>query len=151
LRKVVFLDSGVLGKLTHPRGNEDHRECLRWLLSLLRAGVRVCIPEVCDYELRRVYLFRDAQKQLAKLDELKSQAKYVAINTDAMRRAATLWAQGRRRGRPTAGDKALDADVILCAQALLEVVGDEELVVATTDVGDLSTFVTARAWRAIPP
>jgi len=67
-----------------------------------------------------------------------------------MVKAAALWAEGRKQGRPTAGDKALDVDVILCAQALVDVEADEEVVVATTDVDDLSTFIAASKWQTIP-
>lgn len=147
--KVVFLDTGILGKVTHPRGSPEHKECIEWLLNLLRAGVRVCIPEVCDYELRRDYLRRDATAQIVKLDALKGKIHYVPIKTASMLKAAALWAEARKRGRPTADDKALDGDVILGAQALLDVGPGEQLVVATTNVAHLSEFVPASEWHAV--
>jgi len=61
-----------------------------------------------------------------------------------MRRAAELWAQARNRGTPTAPPEALDADVILAAQA--ERAG---AIVATENVGHLARYVTARHWRDI--
>jgi hypothetical protein len=39
------------------------------------------------------------------------------ITTDAIRRAAEFWADIRRRGRPTAHQRTLDADAILAGQA----------------------------------
>ena len=61
-----------------------------------------------------------------------------------MLRAAELWADARRRGKPTADPKELDADVILAAQAI-----EAGAIVATENVGHLSRYVTARHWSAI--
>ena len=75
---------------------------------------------------------------------------YFPITTDVMRRAAQLWADARNRGRPTADPKALDADVILAAQAQLigEAAGDR-VIVATDNIRHLAQFVEARSWQEI--
>jgi hypothetical protein len=49
------------------------------------------------------------------------------------RSAIGIWAQARQQGQPTAGDKALDADMILAAQAMT--LGVPDVVIATTNVG----------------
>lgn len=61
-----------------------------------------------------------------------------------MLKAAELWADARKRGKPTADPKELDGDVILAAQAL-----QANAVVATENVGHLSLFVEARHWKDI--
>jgi len=66
-----------------------------------------------------------------------------------MKRAAQLWAQARKEGRPTAPKEALDADVILAAQTLSLEPTHGSAVVATTNVGHLRRFVDARTWREI--
>ena len=149
MKKVVFLDTGVLGVIVHPRATEEARECVRWLRGLAAAGARVCFAEICDYELRRKLLHRNGHVQIGKLDALKAQAEYVAIDTEAMLEAANLWAQGRKAGHVTAPPEAVDGDVILCAQARLNVAEDDDLIIATTNPDDIRPYVPADTWRAI--
>ena len=73
--------------------------------------------------------------------------EYLPITTAAMRQAALFWAQARQQGQPTAGDKTIDGDIILVAQAATLDVPD--VVVATTNVGHLSRFVSADLWQNI--
>lgn len=147
--KLVFLDTGVLGVVTHPKAGQEARECILWLKNLLAAGVRVCVPEICDYELRREYLRRNASNALRHLDQLNAAVTYVPINTATMKEAAKLWADARNKGHVTADPKELDGDVILVAQAQLEKRAAEDLIVATTNVGHLAMFVHADEWRNI--
>lgn len=86
---------------------------------------------------------------IKRLDELKSQIPYRPLTSEVMLLAAQLWADARKRGRPTADPSALDGDVILAAQAILEANPGNEVVIATTNVGHLSQFVDAREWRLI--
>ena len=83
------------------------------------------------------------------LDAIAATAVYVPITTDTMRQAPAFWAEARRRGRPTADPKELDADVILAAQAAIIERGGDQPVIATTNVGHLSLFADARPWQAI--
>jgi hypothetical protein len=71
------------------------------------------------------------------------------ITTEVMLLAAQLWAEARRAGTPTADPKALDGDVVLSAQAKLEELKGNEVIVATTNIKHLLQFVDAREWRLI--
>jgi len=66
-------------------------------------------------------------------------------------KAAELRACARNRGRPTADDKALDADMILTAQTLSYADTDDDVIIATTNVGHLSLFTKAKRWQEIFP
>jgi toxin FitB len=66
-----------------------------------------------------------------------------------MLRAAAFWAEARRRGRPTAGDQSLDADVILAGQAATLNMG--QVVVAASNPWHIARFAPARRWRDVPP
>lgn len=148
MSKTVFLDTGVLGYITHPKGSEESRACVEWLMGHLNNGSRVCLPEVCDYELRRSYLLNKSSNALAKLDKLKKAIEYVPIESVMMLKAAELWAISRYNGKPTADPKELDGDVILAAQAITSS-NEAELEIATTNVGHLGQFVKANLWRDV--
>lgn len=109
------------------------------------------LPEVVDYETRRVYEHRGMRRYTSRLDDLGETLTYQPLSTPAMRRAARLWGEARRSGRKTASDQALDIDMILCAQAQLLDVPEHALVVATTNVKHLVPFVEAAVWRDIEP
>lgn len=124
-------------------------QCARWLQELSSNGVRIVVPEIADYELRRELLRANKTNGLSRLDALIDLAEYLPITTAAMRQAAQFWAQARQQGQPTAVDAALDGDVILAAQAItLEL---PNVVIATTNVGHLSRFAPAEVWQEIRP
>ena len=74
---------------------------------------------------------------------------YAPITTVAMLKAAEFWAVARNTGRPSADDAALDADVILAAQAAVLAQGELQPVIATTNVRHLGIFADARFWRDV--
>ncbi|MEO8007062.1 MAG: nucleic acid-binding protein [Betaproteobacteria bacterium] len=111
----------------------------------------MCLPEICDYEVRRELIRASKTKGLARLDQLKGEIDYIPITTAMMLKAAEFWATARNQGTPTAPKDALDADVILAAQAALSAHEDEVVVIATTNVGHLAQFADSRNWRDIAP
>ena len=148
MTRAVLLDSAPLGLLTAPPRKLQAQACSRWLASLTAARVRVIVPEITDYELRRELLRAGKPTSVRRLDALARSTEYLPITTVAMRRAAELWAQARQQGLPTAADNTIDCDVILAAQALTLGV---PVVVATTNLGHLSRFVPAELWQQIAP
>jgi predicted nucleic acid-binding protein len=149
--RLVFLDTGTLGMVANPRGTPRAIQCQQWARDLLAAGVRVFIPEICDYEERRKLIHAGSTSGIARLDRLKIGFDYAPITTDVMLKAAELWAAARHAGLPTAPPDALDGDVILAAQAILSAGVGDTVTVATDNVGHLARFVDARRWETIVP
>ncbi|MEG4305416.1 nucleic acid-binding protein [Microcoleus sp. D3_18a_C4] len=150
MSRIVLLDSGPLGIVTNPKATSPfYQEGKLWLQSLPQKGYIVMLPEIADYEVRRELIRAGKAAGIRRLDELKSQIPYRPLTSEVMLLAAQLWAQARMRGRPTAEANALDGDVILAAQAILEASEGNDVVIATTNVGHLSQFVDAREWRLI--
>ncbi len=141
MNKTIVLDSGPLGKLAHPRVNKDIK---LWFETLLKNGAIFIIPEIADYEVRRSLLHENLLKSVERLNELKKTLLYLPINTEAILKAAELWPEARKIGKPTSDPHALDGDVILASQAL-QVDG----LVATENVGHLSLFTEAKPWYEI--
>jgi predicted nucleic acid-binding protein len=142
---IYVLDSGPLGRLAHDRA--VHRVPLQnWLVQEVSAGATVYVSEVADYEVRRelTRLIRAGQlppTRLARLDHLAILFTYLAVSTAMWRRAADLWADARQQGIPSAGTAALDADVLIAAQALA--VGGT---VVTNNPGHIGRWVPVRLW-----
>ena len=149
MTRYIILDSGPLGLITNPKQSPESLACAQWLQNHLTAGNRVIIPEISDYEVRRELLRANKIKGIARLDGLAKLTEYLPLKTTAMRQAAQLWAQARQQGQPTAGDKTIDGDMILVAQAIT--LGVSDVVIATTNIGHLSRFITAELWQNILP
>ena len=149
MSQVIILDTGPLGLVTNPKLSPASIACAQWLQTHVTAGNRVIIPEIADYEVRRELLRVNKIKGIARLDDLAKFLEYLPITTISMRQAAQFWAQARQQGQPTAGDKTIDGDMIMVAQAMTLAVPN--VVIATTNVGHLSRFVTAELWQSIPP
>lgn len=147
---VIVLDAGPLGLVvsTNPE-NPEAIECATWLQSLLKNGIRVCVPEISDYEVRRSLLKIDSVKSIKKLNQLNSVLDYQPITTSAMQQAAQFWAQARNQGTPTADDKALDGDMVLVGQAHEIAHEGNDVVVATNNVRHIGLFADARRWDSI--
>jgi predicted nucleic acid-binding protein len=148
----LVLDTGVLGQLCHPHGTKN-RPVVEWLVGLLRrpgSPIRVFIPEIADYELRRklIHLIQKdqaSQRSIERLDALERLLEYLPLDTEVMHHAAELWAAARQHGVPTASSESLDGDVILAAQAR-----SVDGVIITSNRKHLSWFVSTRAWDEIP-
>ena len=151
MSRIVAIDSGPLGLLCYPGATGRALRCQTWARELLSAGVVVLIPEIADYEVRRELIREDRASSLARLDRLKIGFDYTPITTEAMHRAAELWAFVRSAGMPTAAPEALDGDCILAAQVLTAAQPGDEVLIATTNAGHLGRFpgVDARPWESI--
>jgi predicted nucleic acid-binding protein len=149
MNRIVVLDTGVLGLLTHPQGSPDSERCVKWITTLIAGGVIFVLPEIADYELRRELVRTSQTKALRRLDALKELTRYEAITTAAMLEAARLWAWVRNQGQPTADSKALDGDVILAGQVAPLIPFADDIVIATTNVRHLNLFGSARLWQEI--
>ena len=142
---TFLLDTGPLGLLAHDRSTV--REPIQaWLLEEMAGGATIYLSEVADYELRRevTRLVQAGQlppSRLARLDQLAEVFTYLPVSTAMWKRAAELWAEARKQGKPTANPAALDADVLIAAQAI-----EVQATVVTTNAGHLSQWITVRNW-----
>jgi predicted nucleic acid-binding protein len=140
-----LLDTGPLGLLAHDRPAQ-RLPIQAWLLQHLAAGATIYISEVADYEVRRelkrlVQSGQLPQSRLTRLDQLNVIFTYLPVSTQMWRRAAEFWANARQLGRPTAHPAALDADVLIAAQAI-----EVQATVVTSNPTHLGQWVTIQTW-----
>ena len=148
---LLVLDSGPLGVLSNPVANRLTQQAQEWAAYHQRAGNLLAVPEIADYEIRRELLRAGKELSIARLDELCAGLEYLPLTTEVMHDAASLWADARNAGHPTAHPHALDGDVILAAQARSAQIemASEPVVVATTNVAHLARYTDARLWTDI--
>ena len=123
--------------------------CRNWLAGLLLRHIEVVVPEIADYEVRRELLRADKVRGIVRLDALKNTLSYLPLSTPVMVAAAEFWASARKQGRQSADDAALDADMILAAQAALLIADGEAAVIATSNLRHLRLFAPAKLWQEI--
>src|SRR5262249_42818742 len=102
---------------------------------MLADGRRIIVPAIVCYEVRRELIRAGKTDSLIRLDLFCDVHEYSPLTDTALRRAADLWAQVRKAGKPTTPDLALDGDVILAAQVLE--LGEPNAVIATTNPSHL--------------
>jgi hypothetical protein len=118
MSKIIVLDAGHLGQITNPKKSSENRECYEWMVSMIKLGHQVVVPEIANYEIRRELLRAKTLPGLNRLDSLKNSSfiHYAPLTTEVMLKTAELWALARQQGTPTTDPKELDGDAILAAQ-----------------------------------
>ena len=152
---IIFVDSGVLGKLSNPNPSSDAIAAKDWLFRLLSRSIRVVSSDICDYEVRRGLILsqqKNPQIQgITKLDEIQELIEFLPVSNEVLHIAASLWADARTSGQKTADDRSLDADLIICATWRLLTISEPGrfISIATTNVKHLSRFAVAEDWQNI--
>ncbi|MDB9315493.1 PIN domain-containing protein [Spirulina sp. CS-785/01] len=149
MSQIILLDSTPVGLITNPKTNPLAVECQEWFNRLFQRGFDVILPEIVDYEIRRELLRANKINGLRKLDQLKAAIIYLPLTTEIMLKAAELWSEARKRGKPTADNKGLDGDVILAAQAIILENIKNNVIVATSNPKHLSELCNAKKWQEI--
>ncbi|MEA5504834.1 nucleic acid-binding protein [Halotia wernerae UHCC 0503] len=149
MSKVIILDSAPVGLITNPKATTQAIQCQQWFYTLFERGYQVILPEIIDYEIRRELLRANKLLGIKKLNQLKSEIIYLPITTEVMLKAAELWAEVRKKGQPTADNKALDGDVILASQSISVANYGHEVIIATSNKKHLSLFIDTREWQEI--
>jgi predicted nucleic acid-binding protein len=145
--RIFLFDGDPAGLACHERGNPESGYLRHWMIKEITAGAQIVIPAIVDYEIRRSLILAEAWGGLKRLDSLYSNgdAYPLPISDAALRKAAELWADARRRGEQTAHDHALDGDVILAAQAMEYCSDADDWQILTENVNHIARYVGDRA------
>lgn len=156
----LLLDTNLLLRACHPKTHPDVRAWLQaWLDYAGRVdGVEIVVPAVADYEARRGYLSEvdrkdDERKALERLNELCGLLGVQQVSAKNFVDAAAMWAKARRAGRLTSGERDVDWDVLIAAQAneLTEQTAGLRVVVVTSNAKHLKQHgADAKDWSELP-
>jgi predicted nucleic acid-binding protein len=148
---IVFLDSSIVYSLINTSNVKEVIDCQEWFYTLLSKGVLFISSAICEYEVKRELIRRNKIEELNNLNELKKWLEFLPIDETVLDVAAINWAKARNTGIPTADNKSLDADMIICStyQLLQEQWRGRYIVIATKNIKHLSHFSNAQIWQDI--
>jgi predicted nucleic acid-binding protein len=151
------LDTGPLSNCTVLPGGPNQtlshsQQCRQSLDDCQAAGRRILVPAVAYYEVLRDLERRQASSKIIRLKGfVLHPSRFIPVTTPHFEHAARLWGQAHQSGKPTADPHALDADVIIAAQALSLGLPTSDFLVVTTNPNHLSRFVPVDVWTNIKP
>jgi predicted nucleic acid-binding protein len=145
MNSIIVLDARPLLQICHPRKWQGISD---WSAEAVASGWRIVVPEITDYEVRRLLLKRGATRQLKELNGNVEDLYYAPLTTALMREAAQVWAEAENSGHRFGHPKTLNADAILVAQT--QAMG-EDVTVITKNVRHLAPFVEAVWWTHFAP
>jgi len=149
---IVLLDSHPLSLISRSANTEESLRCSRRIQDLLKNEISVVVPEIIDYELRRVLIQAKRDKSIEMLNKLGNKGLiYAPITTEVMLKASNLWAWARNTRQSTASQDKIDIDVILAAQSIVisEITG-EHTIIATSNIKDLKRYnISVDKWENI--
>jgi hypothetical protein len=155
---IIILDTGPLSNAAVPVAKSGKtptlsEQCRQWISDCEQSGAVLLVPAICYYEALRELERRQATGKIRRLQEFLFgvPSRFIPLTTIHLEAAARMWGTARNAGIPTASEDALDADVILYAQALSLGLDSADYIVATTNVGHLSRFVPCDDWTNIKP
>ena len=155
---IVFLDTNTLNFLCNPNNLSEAIECEKWFYTYYSRGVTFYSSDICDYEIRRGLIassIRDGKvsEGLSLLDDLRADGYilFSPIANETLNIASALWARSSVNSQSNKDVKNIDVDIIISAQyqLLVEDNPGQRVVVATTNIKDLSIYCEAANWQDI--
>ena len=159
LRNLLeFLDTNTLNFLCNPNNLSEAVECEKWFYTYYTRRVTFYSSDICDYEIRRglsASSIRDGKvsEGLSLLDDLRADGYilFSPIANETLNIASALWARSSVNSQSNKDVKNIDVDIIISAQyqLLVEENPGQRVVVATTNIKDLSIYCEAANWQDI--
>lgn len=168
---LIFLDTGVVGKLIHPLVDKGKNrlaqspesevkesiieaiECKEWLEGLTNEGYRVVISEIVNYEARREHIRRIRDRKSGPEEKQKARKAIQRLDTLITKKGVTLFPVTCEEGNimQEAAELwafahnnsyvAYDADLIIAAQAVIIKRIGIDVIIATTDTEDFNRLL----------
>ncbi|XZN93178.1 MAG: type II toxin-antitoxin system VapC family toxin [Microcoleus sp.] len=171
MTKLIFLDTGVVGKLIHPlvdkgknRLNQSVQsavkesiieaiECNEWLETLINAEYSVAISEIVNYEARRDLVRRIRDRKSQPEDKQKALKAIQRLDALITKKGVAYFPVTCEEGNVMQEAAELwafarnnsyvayDADLIIAAQAVIIKRIGIDVIIATTDTEDFNRLL----------
>lgn len=168
---LIFLDTGVIGKLIHPLVAQSKTrlaqnpesevkesiieaiECNEWLEKLINEGYPVAISEIANYEARRDHVRRIRDKKLILEEKQKALKAIQRLDTLITKKGVAYFPVTCEEGNVMQEAAELwafarnnsyvayDADLIIAAQAVVIKSIGIDIIIATTDTEDFNRLL----------
>ena len=168
---LIFLDTGVLGKLIHPDVEQGKTrlaqnaesevkesileaiECNGWLTTLINEGYPVAISEMANYEARREHLRRIRDRKSGPEEKQKAIKAIQRLDTLITKKGVASFPVTCQEGNVMQEAAELwafarnnsyvanDADLIIAAQAIIIKRIGIDVIIATTDTEDFNRLL----------
>jgi predicted nucleic acid-binding protein len=155
---VIILDTGPLSNCVVQFAKPQQaptlsQQCREWLNNCEEAGAILMVPAIAYYEALRELERRQAVRKIERLKAFSflQPDRFIPLTTAHLEAAAQMWGIARNSGTTTSSDAALDADIILSAQALSLGLSTKDFIIATTNPSHLSRFAPSDLWTNIHP
>jgi predicted nucleic acid-binding protein len=112
---TYLLDTNVISRILRRR--EDSQVINYRLQAVLRQNAVVLISPIVFYEIARGLYLKEANSQLAFLEDLVACFMWCDLNKTTWDFGAKLWADCRKKKMPTPTGGGIDKDVLIAAQA----------------------------------
>jgi hypothetical protein len=155
---IIFLDTNTLDFLCNPNDLPESTQCKKWFQTYYSRGVSFYTSDICDYEIRRGLHANSIRNNkisngLPFLDNLRVDGYivFLSVTQTVLDSAAMLWAKSSAASKSNKDVKNIDVDIIISAhyQILQEEYLGQRVVVATTNIKDLSIYCEAANWQDI--
>jgi len=168
---LIFLDTGVLGKLTHPDVEQDKTmlakkaeitikesireaiECEEWLEKLIKEGYPIAISEIVNYEARREHIRRIRDRKSGQEEKQKAIKAIERLDALITKKGVAYFTVTCEEGNVMQEAAELwafahnnayiayDADLIIAAQAIIIKRIGIDVIIATTDTEDFNRLL----------
>ncbi|MEG4093045.1 hypothetical protein [Microcoleus sp. Pol12B4] len=168
---LIFLDTGVVGKLIHPLVDKGKNrlpqspesevkesireaiECKEWLEGLINKGYRVAISEIVNYEARREHIRRIRDRKSGSEEKQKAHKAIEKLDVLIAKKGVAYFPVTSEEGNVMQeavelwafahnnSYVAYDADLIIAAQAVIIKRIGIDVIIATTDTEDFNRLL----------
>jgi predicted nucleic acid-binding protein len=168
---LIFLDTGVLGKLIHPDVDQGKNrwaqnaesevkdsireaiECNKWLETLINEGYPVAISEIVNYEARREHIRRSRDRQSGPEEKQKALKAIERLDALITKKGVAYFPVTCEEGNVMKEAAELwafarnnsyvahDADLIIAAQAVIIKRIGIDVIIPTTDTEDFNRLL----------